>query len=56
MKKSVFKESFHAAGKILSNKRNYSLVKIIQDDKQSKDLKVGEQCKIEKKGWKLLPM
>ena len=49
MKKSVFKESFHAAGKILSNKRNYSLVKIIQDDKQSKDLKVGEQCKIEKK-------
>ena len=49
MKKSVFKESFHAAGKILSNKRNDSLVKIIQDDKQSKDLKVGEQCKIEKK-------
>ena len=49
MKKSVFKESFQAAGKILSNKRNYSLVKIIQDDKQRKDLKVGEQWKIEKK-------
>ena len=49
MKKSVFKESFQATGKILSNKRNYYLVKIIQDDKQRKDLKVGEQWKIEKK-------
>ena len=56
MKKSVFKESFEAARKILSNKRNYCLVKIIQDDKQRKDLKVGEQWKIEKKCLKLSPM
>ena len=49
MKKSEFKESFQAAGKILSNKINYCLVKIIQDDKQINDLKVGEQWKIEKK-------
>ena len=56
MKKSVFKESFQVAGKILSNKRNYCLVKIIQDDKQRKDLKVGEQWKIEKKCLKLSPM
>ena len=56
VKKSVFKESFQAAGKILSNKRNYCLVKIIQDDKQRKDLKVGEQWKIEKKCLKLSPM
>ena len=55
MKKSVFKESFQAAGKILSNKRNYCLVKIIQDDKQRKDLKVGEQWK-KKKCLKLSPM
>ena len=56
MKKSIFNESFQAAGKILSNKRNYCLVKIIQDDKQRKDLKVGEQWKIEKKFLKLSPM
>ena len=54
VKKSVFKESFQAAGKILSNKRNYCLVKIIQDDKQRKDLKVGEQWKIEKKVFKII--
>ena len=56
MKKSVFKESFQAAGKILSNKRNYCLVKIIQDDMQSKDLKEGEQWKKEKKCLKLSPI
>ena len=56
VKKSGFKESFQAAGKILSNKGNYCLVKIIQDDKQRKDLKVGEQWKIEKKCLKLSPM
>ena len=56
VKKSVFKESFQAEGKILSNKRNYCLVKIIQDDKQRKDLKVGEQWKIEKKCLKLSPI
>ena len=54
VKKSVFKESFQAAGKILSNKRNYCLVKIIQDDKQRKDLKVGEQWKIKKEVFKTI--
>ena len=53
MRKSVFKESFQVAGKILSNKRNYCFVSIIQDDKQRKDLKVKEQWKIEKKCLKL---
>ena len=56
MIKSVFKESFQAAGKILSNKRNYCLVKINKDDKQRKDLKVREQLKIEKKCLKLSPI
>ena len=54
--KSVFKESFQAAGKILFSKWNYFLVKIIQDDKQRKDLKVVEQWKIENKSLKLSPM
>ena len=56
MKKSVFKENFKAAGKNLSNKRNYCFVSIIQDEKQRKDLKVGEQWKIEKKCLKLSPI
>ena len=56
MKKSDFKESLQAAGKILSNKRNYCLVKIIQDDKKRKDMKVGEQWKIDKKCLKLSQM
>ena len=56
MKKSEFKESFQAAGKILSNISNYCLVKIIQDDKQRNDFKVGEQLKIKKKCLKLSPM
>ena len=51
-----FKESFQAAGKILSNKINDCLVKIIQEDKQRNDLKVGVQWKIEKKCLKLSPM
>ena len=56
VKKSVFKESFQAAGKILSNKRNNCLIKIIQDGKQRKDLKVGEHWIIEMKCLKLSPM
>ena len=36
-------------GKILSSKSNYCLVKITQENQQGKDLKVGEQWKIEKK-------
>ena len=47
-KKSDFKESFHVAGKILLNRRNYCLIKITQDDRQRKDLKVSEEWKIEK--------
>ena len=49
IKKSDFKESFHAVGKILLNRRNYCLIKIAQDDRQRKDLKVSEEWKIEKK-------
>ena len=56
MKKLQFNESFQAAGKILSNKVNYYLVNIIQDDKQRNYLKVGKQWKIEKKCLKLSPM
>ena len=56
VKKSEFKGSLQAAGKILSNKINYCLVKIIHNDKQRNDLKVGEQWKIEKKCLKLSPM
>ena len=55
-KSRSLKKSFQAAEKILSNKRNYCLVKIIQDYKQIKILKVGEQWKIEKKCLKLSPM
>ena len=33
VKKSDFKESFHEAGKILLNRRNYCLNKITQDDR-----------------------
>ena len=56
LKSQFFKESFQATEKILSNKRNYCLVKIIKDDKQRKDQKVEEQWKIEKKCLKLSPM
>ena len=56
VKKSIFKEIVQTAGKILTNKRNCCLVKIIQDDKQRKDLKVGGQWNIEKKCLKLSPM
>ena len=48
VKKSDFKESFHAVGKILLNRRNYCLIKITQDDRQRKVLKVSEEWKIEK--------
>ena len=54
VRKSDFKESFHAVGKILLNRRNYWLVKITQEDKQRKDLKVGEERKIDKKYIKLV--
>ena len=48
VKKSDFKESFHAVGKILLNRRNYCLIKITQDDRQRKVLKVSEEWKIKK--------
>ena len=54
MIKSIFKESFQKTCKILSNKRNYCLIKIIQVDKQRKDLKVGEQWKIKKEVFKII--
>ena len=54
VKKSDFKESFHTVGKILLNRRNYCLIKITQDDRQRKDLKVSEEWKIEKKCFKLI--
>ena len=54
VKKSDFKESFHAVGKILLNRRNYYLIKITQDDRQRKDLKVSEEWKIDKKFLKLV--
>ena len=54
VKKLDFKESFHAVGKILLNRKNYWLVKITQEDKQRKDLKVGEEWKIDKKCIKLV--
>ena len=40
-------QSFHAVGEISCNRRNYWFVKITQDDKQRKDLKVDEEYKIE---------
>ena len=48
VKISDFKESFHVAGKILLNRRNYCLIKITQDDRQIKDLKLVKSRRLRK--------
>ena len=52
-KKSIRKESFIAKGKLIENRRNYCIVRIIIRDQDIDDLEEEKEYKVEKRCIKL---
>ena len=52
-KKSIRKESFIAKGKLIENRRNYCIVRIIVKDQDIDDLEEKKEYKVEKRCIKL---